>query len=209
MTRSDHHSTARLFVAIDLPAAVREALAVWVRAAAREMSSRARAHRDPTRSPRIATRHGGPPLRVVDPELLHMTLCFLGNRPTGEIEAIAAALDSCAGPAGEVSLGAPLWLPPRRPRTLAVEVHDGPGKELAALQAELLDALKGACALEPERRRFRPHITVARLRAGAAPGERRLPATPALSFAPAELVLYRSWLSPAGAGYEALASRSL
>jgi 2'-5' RNA ligase len=205
MTRGDGNATARLFVAIDLPAAVREALAAWVRGAAREMSSRARA--DATRSPQIATRHGGPPLRVVDPELLHITLCFLGNRPTGEIEAIEAALDSCVGPAGEVSLGAPLWLPPRRPRTLAVEVHhDG---RLAVLQAELLDALAGACAIEPERRRFRPHITVARMRAGAAARDRRLPATPAFAFAPAELVLYRSWLSPAGASYEALASRSL
>jgi 2'-5' RNA ligase len=134
-------------------------------------------------------------------------MCFLGNHSVGEIEAIEAAVDSCEGPMGEVSLGAPLWLPPRRPQTLAVEVHhDG---RLAELQAELVEALAGACGFESERRRFRPHITVARMRAGAAPGERQLPATPALTFAPAALVLYRSWLSPAGASYEALASRSL
>jgi hypothetical protein len=40
-------------------------------------------------------------------------------------------------------------------------------------------------------------------------GERVLPATPGLSFTPASIVLYRSWLSPAGASYEALAARTL
>jgi hypothetical protein len=41
------------------------------------------------------------------------------------------------------------------------------------------------------------------------PVGRVLPATPALSFTPASVVLYRSWLSPAGASYEALATRTL
>jgi hypothetical protein len=39
--------------------------------------------------------------------------------------------------------------------------------------------------------------------------ERVLAPTPALSFTPASVVLYRSWLSPAGAAYEALATRTL
>jgi 2'-5' RNA ligase len=55
---------------------------------------------------------------------------------------------------------------------------------------------------------------VARLRGGdrrrAHPATQApLPATPARTFTPAEIVLYRSWLSPAGASYEALASRTL
>jgi RNA 2',3'-cyclic 3'-phosphodiesterase len=202
-------ATARLFVAVELPAAVREALGTWGRGAAREISAHAPAKArvgEPARPTRLATRRGGPPLRLLEPEALHLTMCFLGNRPMGEIEAIEAAMDSCVGWIGEVSLGAPLWLPPGRPRTLAVEVHhDG---RLAELQGELVGALAGACGFEPERRRFRPHITVARMRAGAAPGGRRLPATPALTFAPEALVLYRSWLSPKGASYEALARRS-
>jgi hypothetical protein len=43
----------------------------------------------------------------------------------------------------------------------------------------------------------------------AAPRERALPATPQLSFVPRELVLYRSWLSPNGASYEALAAHPI
>ena len=40
-------------------------------------------------------------------------------------------------------------------------------------------------------------------------GEPVLPATPALSFTPEAIVLYRSWLSPAGASYQALATCEL
>jgi hypothetical protein len=42
-----------------------------------------------------------------------------------------------------------------------------------------------------------------------APRERILGATPALRFQPAALVLYRSWLSPSGSGYEPLAQVAL
>jgi hypothetical protein len=36
-----------------------------------------------------------------------------------------------------------------------------------------------------------------------------LPPTPQLSFTPGAVVLYRSWLEPQGASYEALATREL
>jgi RNA 2',3'-cyclic 3'-phosphodiesterase len=207
--------TARLFVAVDPPRDVREQLAAWTRAALRETSRRS----------------GDSQPRVLDAELLHVTLCFLGNRPTGEIAKIGARLAACAGPAGELSVGAPLWLPPRRPRTLAVELHDEQGK-LASLQKSVAEALAELAELgdrphnaegRPNRpakhRHFRPHVTVARMRSGAADGrskgapidphERALPPTPALRFVPRELVLYRSWLSPEGATYEALASHPI
>ena len=58
-------------------------------------------------------------------------------------------------------------------------------------------------------RHFRPHITVARMRSGTVPRERTLPPTPALSFVPSELILYRSWLSPDGASYEAIATHPI
>ncbi|MFI5010596.1 MAG: 2'-5' RNA ligase family protein, partial [Solirubrobacterales bacterium] len=135
----------------------------------------------------------------------------LGARPVAEIERIVAVLGDCAREVGELSVGAPLWLPPRRPRALAVEVHDPEG-DLARLHGALSETLAGSFGWEPEGRRpkrFRPHITLARMREDAAPRERELPPTPALEFAPREVVLYRSWLAPEGASYEALASATL
>jgi len=148
---------------------------------------------------------------MLDPESLHVTLCFLGSRPVEEITAIGAALEECALPVGELSVGAPLWLPPRRPRALAVEVRDDPDRGLAALHSALLDALARVCDYREERRRFRAHVTLARMREGSrgSGGGRVLPATPTLSFTPASIILYRSWLSPGGASYEALATRTL
>ncbi len=209
MTR-DH---ARLFIAVDPPSAVCEELVAWARAALRGLGVRAA---------------GEPSARVLDPELLHITLCFLGERPLAELDAIAQALASCTAGLGELSLGAPLWLPPRNPRALAVEIHDDAHCGLEALHRTLLLALAESCGFrEQDSRRFRAHVTVARLRGGGrrprrpGPGGgeggevsrwwagQELPATPALSFVPAALALYRSWLSPAGASYEALAQQSL
>ena len=47
---------------------------------------------------------------------------------------------ACGRVVGELSLGAPLWLPPRRPRALAVEVRDESGA-LLALKGDVLNAL--------------------------------------------------------------------
>ena len=140
-------ATARLFVAVDLPAEVSRALAAWARRAADEL------------------RRVGTP-RLLDAATLHLTLCFLGNRPVAEIGALATALEPCAAPVGELSLGAPVLLPPRRPRALAVEVCDDAGA-LAHVHALLVAELGHAVGWEPQRGRLRPHITVARLGRGA------------------------------------------
>src|SRR5689334_16654646 len=111
MTRG---ATARLFVAVDPPADVCEELQAWTRDA---LARRTRA------------RGGGASgeARVLEPEALHLTLCFLGGRPVAEIETIGDVLAGCGTTVGELEVGAPLWLPPRRPRLLAVEVHDRDG----------------------------------------------------------------------------------
>ncbi len=184
-------ATARLFAAVALPGAVCDQLSAWARAA--------------VRSARM-------PARVLDDESLHLTLCFLGNRPVAEIDALADALGTCAGHSCELRVGAPLWLPPRHPRALAVEIADR-GGELARLQAELSAALAQAGTWRPERRRFRAHVTVARMRAGerspAQPAQPMLPATPQLCFVASSVGLYRSWLAPTGATYERIASCTL
>jgi 2'-5' RNA ligase len=189
-------ATARLFVALDPPEEVCEELAAWARrvAAASGVAQR--------------TRGPGRPMRVLEARSLHLTLCFLGSRPVSEIDALSGALDSCAEPVGQLSVGAPLWLPPSRPRTLAVEIGDRDGR-LARLQRSVARALTGASGWEPERRRFRAHVTVARVRDAVPVAHTPLPATPRLSFAPETLVLYRSLLAPAGAEYEAIAVRDL
>ena len=185
---------ARLFVAVDPPVEVREELAAWARDTASALGLR-------------GGRAAGRPLRLLEPHGLHLTLCFLGSRPVEEIEVIVAALNGREARISPLSLGAPLWLPPRRPRTLAVEVHDQ-GGWLAELQADVARAISRASGWQPERRRFAAHITVARLREGAVADRRsrgaplRLPPTPQLRFTPEALILYRSQLHPAGAIYE-------
>lgn len=205
-------ATARMFFALDLPREVGAALGEWARRAA----GAERARPTPLE------------LRLLDPDTLHITLCFLGTRPLEEVDWLAGALEAAAGASYELSLGAPLLLPPRDPRSLAVEIHDA-GGELASMQRRLSGSLCELCDWEPERRRFRAHVTVARVRRhgprgprggresrrrGGAPGGEAgggvmLPATPSLAFAPAAITLYRSFLLPSGAVYEALASSSL
>lgn len=198
MTRA-RGTTARLFVAVELPEYVRDRLTGWARSSLGYLGSHAH-------------------VRVLDTELLHVTVCFLGSRPTTEIDSIAAELAACDGSVSELSLGAPLWLPTRRPRALAVEIHDEDGA-LAALRRVVVETIRGVSDWDPgengstghprARRRFHPHVTVARMPSGAAPRKRELPATPSLCFTPSELVLYRSWLSSEGARYEAIASHTI
>jgi 2'-5' RNA ligase len=203
-------ATARLFLAVDPPEPVCLELASWARMAAaelpaggpeRRLGERGRRERDPR-----------PGLRVLSAEVLHITLCFLGSRPVDELDTLTAVPCASTTEIGELSVGAPLWLPPRRPRNLAVEIHDRDG-ELESLQRELVGQLERAVAWEPERRRFRAHLTVARVRGRepmlAGPGGAAVPATPALRFQPDSLTLYRSFLESSGARYEALGSRSL
>jgi RNA 2',3'-cyclic 3'-phosphodiesterase len=227
MTRG---AAARLFVALDPPVEVRAQLVGWARRCAWSLRTGAFAgeHERSMGGP-----HGGEDghagrerrrprragdrveLRLLDAESLHVTLCFLGDRPVGEIDALGDALAlACAEAAlGELALGAPLWLPPRRPRALAVELHDDADGSLHALRHTILRELAAVCELEPDAgpgaRHFRPHVTVARLRARDAPRERALPATPALAFLAGAVTLQRSWLTPTEAHYECLSRYAL
>jgi len=192
-------ATARLFVAVDPPPQLRSTLADWARDAAAGLAQPPPA---------------GAGLRLLDPELLHLTVCFLGARPVAEIPALASVLETCAAHACELSIGAPMWLPEHRPRALVVAVHDLDG-ELLRLQEQLAGALARVSAWQPDRARFRPHITVARMRRtrrgsrGDGHGAPALAPTPRLQFMPESLSLYRSWLGPGGATYEAIAACTL
>ncbi len=113
-------------------------------------------------------------------------------RRSREIDAIGAALARLRRSAvGELSLGAPAWLPPAiraRSRSRCATRTESS----QSLQAPSARRSRGTIDWEPERRRFRAHITSARAcdapratsrRGGAALS---LPATPALSFTPAD-----------------------
>jgi len=188
---------ARLFVAVDVPPAVRERLSSWARGAAAALAD--------------AGERKGRSLRLLDPGALHLTLCFLGSRPVEEIAPIGRSLDACPAHLGELSVGAPLWLPPARPRALAISVHDD--GELARLHAAVARAICEETGAELKRARFRAHITVARLRGRQRTEPRSIGAghplapTPQIRFTAESITLYRSWLTPGGATYEVLASR--
>ena len=172
--------TERLFVALDLPAEARVALA-----ALRDMA-------DPA------------VWRPVPDEALHVTLVFLGHLPEGSSARVAEVVRECAGPATDLALGAALLLPPRRARVLTVGIEDRAGS-LAALQARLAEALEAAGVYEPERRAYRPHATVARLRAGErSPRSLEMDPPDPVAFDGEAVTLYRSRLSRAGARYEPL-----
>jgi 2'-5' RNA ligase len=145
----------------------------------------------------------------VDEASLHVTLCFLGWRSTGEIDGIAAACADLAG-TGDATLRTHegLWLPRRRPRVLAVGLEDGGGR-LAGAQAQLSAALAGQGWYQPEDRAFLAHVTVARVRRDARIRAVALPEVPARSFQGTRVVLYESRLGAGGARYHARASVDL
>jgi RNA 2',3'-cyclic 3'-phosphodiesterase len=174
---------ARLFVALELPESARSALAEWREAPLSRVSG----------------------LRPVRPEDLHVTLCFLGTRPTREIEQIGAACGVVSGePPVETAFAEPVWLPRRRPRVLAVSLSD-PGGALVGVQATLSAALVAGGWYAPEARPFLPHVTVARVARDARIRGGELPALTAGAIQCARVTLYRSRLSSAGARYEPLA----
>jgi 2'-5' RNA ligase len=177
----------RLFVALDLPGAVRRALAEW-------------GARGPARLPGV---------RPVAVQSLHVTLCFLGATEAGEVEAIAAAcalvLAGVGGPL-TLSLADPVWLGPRRPQVLAVGLDDR-GGQLARLQAALAAALASGGWYQVERRPFLAHVTVARIRRGALPRAPELGGAPEpAAFTADRVSLYRSHTGAGGARYEPLAT---
>jgi RNA 2',3'-cyclic 3'-phosphodiesterase len=171
----------RLFVALDLPAPARAALAAFRSAAA-----------DPA------------VWRPVPDEALHLTLAFLGHRPESDVEAVAEVLRGAPMHAPRLALGGALALPPRRPRVLTAEVED-PHGSLRALQRAVSDGLAARGLYTPEARPYRPHATVARLRPDARAGRGELPGPEPLAFRGEALTLYQSRLRREGARYEPLA----
>ena len=192
---------ARLFVALDLPEAVREGLAAWQR---EELAA-------------------NEALRPSRSETLHMTLAFLGYHSERDIERISEAAMGFEAEAPLVRLlPDPVPVPRNRPRLYAI---DSESDETVALQAEVERRLVEGRFFEPEKRPFWPHLTVARVRPERrGRGDRRrrrrppmrvetppgpLPEALLAPFFGIRLRLYRSHLRPTGAEYEPVAQLEL
>jgi 2'-5' RNA ligase len=180
--------SARLFAALELPDPIRDALRDWRESAVGSDDA----------------------WRPVATDALHVTLCFLGDQPVRDIDAIARV---CAelrfDPAPLLTLAAPRALPHRRPRVLAVAL-DAPDGALAAIQRQLARKLAAGGWYELEARPYLAHVTVARAAGrGSRPQVGSLPDVPTLSFAGTNVSLLRSRLGGGGARYERLTTVTL
>jgi 2'-5' RNA ligase len=128
-----------------------------------------------------------------------MTVVFLGSLEEPHVARVVDAVGPVVAPAGPLEPRRFLELPKRRPRVLAVEYADPSGR-CSALQHAVAEALASAGLVEAERRRWLPHVSIARLK--DAPAER--PELASLAFTPEALVLYRSHLGHGPARHEAL-----
>jgi 2'-5' RNA ligase len=187
----------RSFIAIELPEEVREGLA---------------------RLKKELERDEHKFVKWVDPGGIHLTLKFLGNIPSKRVTEITHAIEEAAQGISQFhleisALGAFPSL--RQARVFWVGIG-GEVDKLSRLQQNIDSAL-AALGFAKEERSFVPHLTLARIRQGASPLERR-------SFC--ELVgstifedkyhinveainLMRSQLTPAGAIYTCLSAVGL
>jgi len=105
-------------------------------------------------------------LRWVRPDQIHLTLKFLGEVPEAQVPAICQALESLAvHEPVEFGIAGIGWFgPPSSPRVIWIGVEEPTGR-LEALQKACESALADL-GFAPERRPFKPHLTLGRVRRG-------------------------------------------
>ena len=134
----------RLFVALEIPAAVRDNLATLI--------DELRAEDAPSAKNKT---------RWVRPENLHVTLKFIGQVDAGKLDVIRAALAEVRSPSG-VELrfcGLGFFPNDKRPRVFWAGIEAS--ANLAPFAAEI-DARMGTLEIPRETREFSPHLTLAR-----------------------------------------------
>ena len=131
----------RLFVALELPEAVRDRL--------------------------VGLEGGVPGARWAHDDQLHLTLRFIGEVPENVGHDVDDALASIRAPGFELELAGVGEFGGKNPRALWAGVR--PNAALVHLQKKVETALQ-RIGLEPETRKFSPHVTLARMR--SAPREK-------------------------------------
>jgi len=169
----------RLFCALTLPDPVLDRLVEWQ---ARELA-------------------GGE--RVVPRGNLHVTVAFLGSRPSAEAAAIGAELRAAATAAGPIRLRVKRY---RETRSVGMAVLDDLGGHAAPFALDVFERLERLGVYQRERRPWLPHVTVLRFRRPP----RLRPTLPDLGeFSPSGAAVYHSLLRPGGAQYVVLESMAL
>ena len=151
----------------------------------------------------LATLRGGlPGARWIDPENYHLTLRFIGDVDDTVAHEVASLLGKVSRPPLELRFDGLSSFGGRRPRAVIATLAQTPA--LMELQAEH-ERLIQRVGLEPEGRKFTPHVTLARLRDSSsrqvaeylsARGPFRLPPFPVSRF-----VLFSSRASVGGGPY--------
>jgi len=106
-------------------------------------------------------RGGLPGARWIDPENYHITLRFIGDVDDSIAHEVASMLGKVKRNAFELKLDGLSSFGGRKPRAVVASI--APTSPLIEVQAEQ-ERLMQRIGLEPEGRKFTPHVTLARLR---------------------------------------------
>ncbi len=166
---------------------------------------------DPVKGAIENLRGGLPDARWIEPANLHLTLRFIGEVDEAESEDLTQVLGQVSSPSFEMSFsGIDCFHSRRRVRAVWTAAQAGP--ELDGLRARVESVLVRA-GLDPEGRKFTPHVTLARLRqtpiAKVRPYLEMNAAFRSVSFAVDSFQLFRSHLGHGGARYEVIADYDL
>jgi 2'-5' RNA ligase len=124
----------RMFIAIELPSDVREAI--------------------------LQIEAGVPGAYWYEDDQLHLTVRYLGRIDGRKAESVAMAMRRLEPPPFELALSGVGFFPPRgEVESLWVGVDKSP--ELERLRARV-DGVATKLGIEPDRRRYMPHVTIAR-----------------------------------------------
>ncbi|MFH1419255.1 MAG: RNA 2',3'-cyclic phosphodiesterase [Planctomycetota bacterium] len=154
-------------------------------------------------------------LRWVDPNHIHLTLKFLGEIPDARVPSVSEAMQQLAREFGPFDIGirkTGTFPPHQSIKVVWVGIED-PAGGLAKYQARCEDLL-AALGFPKERRRFSPHLTLARNRdpAGSAAIRAALDHEPPFDAGIQTVTgatFYQSTLTPRGPIYNALSKHAL